>query len=277
MLKENAPAAPRGWPPCPEHGEVFITVGRHQRQMRVGCECEKKAEEEKEAREKEAREWRERQSAISDCNRDYHQRGRPPKKYQGARLADVDDRPCSLAGKTAGLAFVGTWNERRPNGDGLILSGDIGTGKTMVAVAIANTIVSMAYSVRFTTVTDLQTKMRDWDAAGEAMRDFKRADCVVIDDLGQERVTEWASSVLFDLIDARYADKLPTIVTTNLGAKQLREHYIRSLTRGKDQMPADQAAITVDRILSRLRERNAHVLFEGPDQRAGTEHPWLDR
>ena len=277
MLESKAVSAPTtGSPPCPECDEVIVTVGegtRFQRQVRKMCPHEQEAWEKRRAQEEREVRERDRLHKIMLCQQEYQRRAGPPKRHQGLRLAGIDDRECSLPGKTVGVAYIGSINENLASGKGLTLVGDVGTGKTMVAVAIANEAASLGISARFLTVTDLQGRMRDFPSAPETMRDLKRSGVLVLDDFGQERVSEWAASVLFDLIDSRYQAKLSTIFTTNFGASQLRAHYLRALTCGNDQMPADEAAITVDRILSRIRETNTHVIFAGPDQRAGADHP----
>lgn len=261
-------------PVCDECGPIRrdVTIQRETRNLRVMCQHQEQAAADLREREAHRRQLEER---IAQNIRYYQTKGAPPDQYAELGLGDVDERHCSLAGRRAAEKFVATWHERLEAGHGLTLSGDIGTGKTMVAVAIANTLVKQGATVRFLTVTNMQAKLKRWDDANDIMDDLKRVALLVLDDFGQERVTEWSSAQLFDLLDARYQAKLPTILTTNLGGKGLREHYIRSLTHGKDQMPADQAALTVDRVLSRLRQRNVGIVFSGADQRIGLAIDWL--
>jgi DNA replication protein DnaC len=200
-----------------------------------------------------------------------------PEALRQVVLADVDARDCAADGRAAAARYVETWPERRSAGHGLMLAGDIGTGKTMLAAAIGHELARRhGVLVAFTTVTEFQTRMRDFDHAPAAMAELKGCDLLILDDFGQEKATEWAASQLFDLIDHRTQAKRPTIFTSNLGAAGMADHYIRCLTNGKDQMPFDQAKITVERILSRIRERNARVTFIGPDQRALVLHDWLE-
>lgn len=267
-------AAAESMPICPDCGELRseFKMRDETRMVRVMCrhqEAEKKAQDDRESAER----WQAGRRAIAIER--YHRKAPPPEQYLSLRLDGVDIRDCSLAGRQAATRLLQTWKERREEGQGLTFAGDIGTGKTMVAAATANELANLGYAVRFLTVTALQAKLKDWDNAQDIMADLKSVDLLVLDDFGQERVTEWSSSTLFDLVDSRYQDKRPTILTTNLGAKQMRDHYIRSLTNGRDEMPADQAALTVDRVLSRLKQRNATIVFTGTDQRLGGSHDWL--
>jgi hypothetical protein len=75
---------------------------------------------------------------------------------------------------------------------------------------------------------------QDRDSAGYAY------DCpmLVLDDLGQERATEWSCSEIASLILERWQSRRPTIVTTNLTPEQLRDWEPRVASRllGNDAM-----------------------------------------
>lgn len=198
-----------------------------------------------------------------------------PTVFRGVGLKRIDDRECSAAGKQAAQRYVATWEARRAGGEGLTLAGDVGTGKSLIASAIVNELVERGARCLFMTVTTLQNKLRDFDRAADTLEEIRRADLLVLDDFGQEKASEWSASNLFDVIDARCQGLKPTILTTNLGAKALSEHYIRCLTHGRDQMPLAEAKLTVERIVSRIRSRNVTITFAGPDQRSGASGEWL--
>jgi len=52
---------------------------------------------------------------------------------------------------------------------------------------------------------------------------LQQADLLIIDDLGAENDTTWVKEKLYEIIDSRYRDSKPTIITTNLTLEQLRE------------------------------------------------------
>lgn len=240
--------------------------------VRVLCPHQKAEQEAAERADLEGRLAAQRRGSAVEA---YRTKAPPPDQFAGLTIDGVEERAPSLAGLRAATRYLDTWPERLAAGEGLTLVGDIGTGKTMIAAAIANTIAQAGYSARFTTITQLQTMLKRWDEASDTMDDLKRCALLVIDDFGQERVTEWSSAQLFDLLDHRCGARRPTILTTNLGAAGLRAHYIRSLVTGKAAMPDEQAALTVDRVLSRIRQRNIGISFAGPDQRVGAVHAWL--
>lgn len=260
-------------PDCAECPEQWSEYTFHGETRRFRKACKHDHERQEAQQHVENRElWRKQQiqNAI-----DFLATVPPPKVYDKTRLADVDKRACSVEGLAAATRYLATWPERREKGEGLLFAGDIGTGKTMLAAAISNELAARAARVMFLTVTDLQNRLRDFDTAKEFLAKIKSADLLVLDDFGQEKATEWSACQLFDVIDDRCQGLRPILLTTNLSAKGLTEHYIRCLTSGKDQMSVQQAHVTVDRILSRLRQRCVTVRFAGADQRAVERRDWL--
>jgi DNA replication protein DnaC len=109
------------------------------------------------------------------------------------------------------------------NPDGwLVLVGDYGCGKTHLAAAIANyTLHHMAMGPIFAVVPDLLDYLRttfgpDAEATyDERFNAFRGADLLILDDLGTENATPWAREKLFQIINHRYNERAPLVVTTN--------------------------------------------------------------
>jgi DNA replication protein DnaC len=105
----------------------------------------------------------------------------------------------------------------------LILIGDYGCGKTHLAAAIANHALShLNMRPVFAVVPDLLDYLRSTFSPAAEMRYEARfdtvrgADLLVLDDLGTENTTPWAKEKLFQIINHRYMERLPTVVTTNV-------------------------------------------------------------
>ena len=110
------------------------------------------------------------------------------------------------------------------DGIGLIISGPVGTGKTHLAAAITHKIISdYGIPVQFKTAIEIHGELNEFEKA--TYDKYKKCDLLVIDDLGKEKSTDWRKEKIFEIINARYEDYLPTIITTNLTGKQLDDTF----------------------------------------------------
>lgn len=114
----------------------------------------------------------------------------------------------------------------------LVLQGGYGCGKTHLAAAIANFAVSVGMPTLFLTIPDLLDTLRftydDPTATFEGrFEEIRTAGLLVLDDFGTQNATGWAQEKLFQIINYRYINRLPTVVTTNLSMEQI-EGRIRS-------------------------------------------------
>ena len=104
--------------------------------------------------------------------------------------------------------------------------------------------------VVFASVPDLLMDIRDSFGTGrtaEILRSVQRASCLVLDDLGAERMSEWVSEQVFAIINYRSNHELQTIITSNYGMAALAERMTAAI-KGKDSGGGVQGK----RILSRI-------------------------
>jgi DNA replication protein DnaC len=114
----------------------------------------------------------------------------------------------------------------------LLLQGNFGCGKTHLAAAIANFAVGMGVPTLFLTVPDLLDTLRfSYDAKDTTFEqrfdEVRSASLLVLDDFGTQNATAWAQEKLFQIVNYRYINHLPLVVTTNLILGQI-EPRIRS-------------------------------------------------
>ena len=146
--------------------------------------------------------------------------------------------------------YVQHWEEFRNTSTGLILWGNVGTGKSFIAGCIANALLDKGVPVIMTNFARLLNKLTDMYAGDRNayIDSFKRYPLMIIDDLGIERNSEYAREQVFSIIDSRYRSQLPMIVTTNLSLKKLKNPedmarariYDRVLERGMPIRVNDQ-------------------------------------
>jgi len=114
----------------------------------------------------------------------------------------------------------------------LLLQGSYGCGKTHLAAAIANFAVGMGVPTLFLTVPDLLDALRVSYGSSEIsfedrFDEVRNARLLILDDFGTQNATGWATEKLFQIVNYRYINKLPTVVTTNVPIEEL-EPRIRS-------------------------------------------------
>ena len=107
-----------------------------------------------------------------------------------------------------------------PKVPGLLLTGDCGTGKTHLAVAVLREVAEAGIPGMFVVVPDLLAKMKASfnlkdGRAGELVEAAKNAPLLVLDDLGAESAKDWTIELVYVLINHRYEHMLPTVITTN--------------------------------------------------------------
>ncbi len=114
----------------------------------------------------------------------------------------------------------------------LLLKGVYGSGKTHLAAAISNFVVDLGIQTIFLTVPDLLDSLRfTYDNPNVSFEDkfekIRNAPLLILDDFGTQNATEWSQEKLFQIINYRYINRLPLVITTNLELSDI-EGRIRS-------------------------------------------------
>ena len=145
---------------------------------------------------------------------------RIPKRYLSKTLQNFDvelqPRPHRIA-----TDYIKNWRECSDNGDSLFFVGDVGTGKSHLAYAILNELIKKGVPGMAVSVPDLMDDLRV--TGSEAMEALKEIDLLVLDDLGSQKNTEWVTERLFVILNSRYSDLKPTIITSNHRLEVLKQ------------------------------------------------------
>lgn len=141
--------------------------------------------------------------------------------------------------------YAEDFNERFKKGTWLVLAGSYGLGKTHLALAAGrrslryfaekaaeksrSTVYSGSSPVKFISSSEMIQAIRDSygsDSEDEKtlMNGYKRAKLLIIDDLGTEKASEWQQEKMYLVLNHRYNELLPTIITTNLSGSELTKH-----------------------------------------------------
>jgi DNA replication protein DnaC len=147
--------------------------------------------------------------------------------HQDKRFESFDNRRNELAGQEfvnlQEVVNLCTHFAEKPQG-WIVLAGTYGCGKTHLAAAIANQVMTRNENdveAMFVVVPDLLDHLRaafspqsniSYDRLFDAV---KNSPMLVLDDLGTESATPWAKEKLFQLLNYRYSAMLPTVITTS--------------------------------------------------------------
>ena len=164
-----------------------------------------------------------------------------PRKY---RSVSFDQPPVTEIAEPVVRAvrrYVGDIDARLDDGDGLWLEGDVGTGKTTLAMLVSRAALDAGRSVAIYSVPRLLAAIRstfDADSEGSYV-DFvdrlTRVDLLHLDDLGAERSNSWVLEQLYAIVNARYEDERSILITTNLPLDELGEQITpRTVSRLKE-------------------------------------------
>ncbi|CAL9348990.1 hypothetical protein SUDANB1_00422 [Streptomyces sp. enrichment culture] len=145
----------------------------------------------------------------------------------------------------------------------LVLTGSIGTGKTHQAYGALRRIAEAGprrFEMIATTAPDLYGRLRPGGSDKGTEHELKRLcriPLLLLDDLGTEKLSEWTEEATYRLVNERYNECLPLIVTTNF--------LVRAATPGAP----DLVTRLGDRLASRLAQTATVVHLDGPDLRRG--------
>ena len=143
------------------------------------------------------------------------------------------------------------------DGSGLILVGSAGTGKTHLAAAISNYLVKELYvPVCFWNYSEaldhIRRSFRDNSGnAEDIIQKMIDSPLLVLDDLGKEKRSEWGDEQMYRIINNRYIDKKPIVITSNFDIEQLLDMLDQSVI---SRLFGTCRAVKMNGIDYRLRE-----------------------
>ena len=145
-----------------------------------------------------------------------------PKKFRGVSferkpVCDLDPR---LLGEVR--RFVERIGDNLDAGRGLWFYGDVGTGKTSLAMLVSKAAIDRGHSVAIYSVPHLLADIKATYEEGsgrsylELFRRLSDVDLLHLDDLGTEKRTEWVLEQLYSIVNERWQNERSIVVTTNI-------------------------------------------------------------
>lgn len=145
-------------------------------------------------------------------------------KFENFELRDSDRESYNLAKN-----YCDNWQQMKKENIGFLFWGTPGIGKTYLTYCIANELIERLVPVIAISTIGIINKIYEgynkWGSEGEAsiINSLKNADLLIIDDIGAEHESEKGKQIIYSIIDTRSRGKLPTISTTNITPRELKD------------------------------------------------------
>jgi DNA replication protein DnaC len=187
--------------------EPAVINGREYFTPNICPKCEKNAEAEEKASKEEADRQRKITQWETIC----------PDLYRGTDIFRLPPYYRTAIEKwkygSMGLAFVGTHGKGKTRAAFQILHKEHFAGRRCMAINATD--LSAKALEKFDDNPKVKTKARD------DLYNCRRADILLLDDLGKGKLTDRAEEELYDLLEKRTTRRVPTIWTANAGGDDL--------------------------------------------------------
>lgn len=227
QTKDNAIIGDDGLPHCKVCGDLLVTeevIPVFNKRMPVVCSCFK----EREQAEKEQKALQRKLNTVNELRK---------ASLLGEKYKDVTFRTCDMS---VDKSFQNTMqrckkfceisDEVLVNGYGMYIYGASGVGKTHLTACMCNELISQCRQCLFTNFFEISKMIRSTfnrNSDSEAtIKKISKVDFLFLDDLGTERLKKgnedmWLQEQVYDIINARYNNRKPTIFTSNYSLNEL--------------------------------------------------------
>lgn len=149
-------------------------------------------------------------------------------------------------------------------GSSFYIMGDVGTGKTHLAIGLALELFLNKYikneceylttykKITFEPATELFLKLKNsfnnLENEIDILDKIDSVDLLILDDIGTDKVSDWSRQIVYTIVDRRYRNMKQLIITSNLSLDEFATRYD-------------------DRIASRIVEMGHIINLKGADRR----------
>ncbi|WP_085829374.1 ATP-binding protein [Clostridium massiliodielmoense] len=125
----------------------------------------------------------------------------------------------SMTAKSTATSYYKKFDDiRNSKQNSILFCGQVGSGKTHLSIALALNFIKKGINVIYMpyrdVVTALKQNMIDYEYYKREISKYQLAEILLIDDLFKGKVTESDVNITFEIINYRYLNRLPIIVST---------------------------------------------------------------
>ena len=183
-----------------------------------------------------------------------------PKEILKASMKDIytDDK-----NRLEAIKWLTTFIKKYEAGEkckGLYLNGNFGCGKTYLVAACFNELAKKGKKVAVVYYPEFLRELKEnFDDFSYNFNKVKKADLLLLDDIGAETVTNWnRDEILGTILQYRMQEGLPTFFTSNLTIKELEVHLTGNDSEGK---------IKARRIIERIKYLTDNIIMLAENRR----------
>ena len=202
---------------CHTPRRKYIDANGKQILVPIPCKCRKAAGEAKQLEEQRQKDFESMQNLKKGSLID--------SKFKDCTFATCMIVPDNRQQVRLCKSYADRFEQMLEKNQGLLLHGNVGTGKSYLSACIANSIMERLHSVCATSMVKIMDLARDFkekDTLANLEAKMMKADLLILDDLGTESNSSFASEIVYRVIDGRYRIKKPMVITTNLTLEQMQ-------------------------------------------------------
>jgi DNA replication protein DnaC len=187
-----------------------------------------------------------------------------PRRYQGVSFDRPPVTQIDASVVRTVRRYVDTLEERLEEGKGIWFQGDVGTGKTTLAMLISAEALRRSHSVAIYSLPRLLGLLRETfndeseSSLSQLLDRLAAVELLHVDDVGAEQTSPWVLEQLYTIVNTRYEDGRAMVLTTNLKPDELREQI---------------GARTVSRLTEMCGDP---LMLAGMDRRTVLPDPWAE-
>jgi DNA replication protein DnaC len=215
---------------CPIHGayevKLFEGIGGRPYGNTRCPSCEK---DHQDRLEKERQDRSQRQAEASRLAR--RERSRIPQRFKSRSFENyVVECEAQARALSVCRSYAESWAKVSKTGMGLVFSGKAGAGKTHLACSIAHQVIDQGGEVLFATVAEVMRQVKASFAKDSQTTEQQEIDhfsgiqLLILDEVGMDYGTDFNKALIFEILNNRYENVLPTILLTNLDTPALVDY-----------------------------------------------------